>query len=276
MSKIIQLKATARGGAGKGAARAIRREGRVPGVVYGDKKEPQNVSFAHREIEPHVNTGRFLATLVDLDVDGQVVRAIPRDVQFESVRDFIVHVDFLRLGPNARIHVEVPVHFKNHDQSPGIKKGGVLNIVRHEIDLYCPADFIPDDIMVDLAGLELGDSIHISAIKLPENVKPAVRERDFTIATIAAPAGLKEEEEEAAAAAAAAEAENAAAAAGEVPTTAQKTAAPGAPGAATGGTAAAGKDAKGAAPAGKDAKAAAPAGKDAKGAAPPAKGDKKK
>lgn len=251
MSKIIKLKATARGGAGKGAARAVRREGRIPGVVYGDKKEPQNISFAYNELQPHVNTGRFMSTLVDLEVDGTVVRAIPRDIQFEPVRDFISHVDFLRLGKGARIHVEVPVHFKNHLDSPGIKKGGVLNIVRHEIDLYCPADFIPDEILIDLTGLEIGQSIHISAVKLPENVTPAIRERDFTIATIAAPAGLKEEETAAADAPAA-----------EVPATAQK-APPAAPGAAP----AAGKDAKaGAAPAGKAA-AAAPAAK---------AGDKKK
>lgn len=251
MSKIIKLQATARGGAGKGAARAVRREGRVPGVVYGDKKEPQNISFAYNELQPHVNTGRFMSTLVDLEVDGTVVRAIPRDIQFEPVRDFISHVDFLRLGKGARIHVEIPVHFKNHLDSPGIKKGGVLNIVRHEIDLYCPADFIPDEILIDLTGLEIGQSIHISAVKLPENVTPAIRERDFTIATIAAPAGLKEEEAAAADAPAA-----------EVPATAQK-APPAAPGAAP----AAGKDAKaGAAPAGKAA-AAAPAAK---------AGDKKK
>lgn len=251
MSKIIKLQATARGGAGKGAARAVRREGRVPGVVYGDKKEPQNISFAYNELQPHVNTGRFMSTLVDLEVDGTVVRAIPRDIQFEPVRDFISHVDFLRLGKGARIHVEIPVHFKNHLDSPGIKKGGVLNIVRHEIDLYCPADFIPDEILIDLTGLEIGQSIHISAVKLPENVTPAIRERDFTIATIAAPAGLKEEETAAADAPAA-----------EVPATAQK-APPAAPGAAP----AAGKDAKaGAAPAGKAA-AAAPAAK---------AGDKKK
>jgi large subunit ribosomal protein L25 len=258
MSKIIKLKATARGGAGKGAARAVRRQGLVPGVVYGDKKEPQNISFAYNELQPHVNTGRFMSTLVDLEVDGTVVRAIPRDIQFEPVRDFISHVDFLRLGKGARIHVEVPVHFKNHADSPGIKKGGVLNIVRHEIDLYCPADFIPDEILIDLTGLEIGASIHASAVKLPENVTHAIREKDFTIATVAAPAGLKEEEEAAAAAAAA---ETPAA---EVPATAQK-----APVAAPGAAPAAGKDAKGA--------AAAPA---AKGAAPaPAAatgGDKKK
>jgi large subunit ribosomal protein L25 len=256
MSKIIKLKATARGGAGKGAARAVRRQGLVPGVVYGDKKEPQNISFIYKELQPHVNTGRFMSTLVDLEVDGTVVRAIPRDVQFEPVRDFISHVDFLRLGKNARIHVEVPVHFKNHLDSPGLKKGGVLNIVRHEIDLYCPADFIPDEILIDLTGLEIGASIHASAVKLPENVTHAIRERDFTIATIAAAAGLKEAEEEAAAAAAETPAT-------EVPATAQK-APPAAPGSAP---PAAGKDAKGA--------AAAPAGKGA-APAPAAKGDKKK
>ncbi|QIG46481.1 50S ribosomal protein L25/general stress protein Ctc [Nordella sp. HKS 07] len=231
MSKIIKLQATARGRAGKGAARAVRREGRIPGVVYGDKKEPQNISFAYNELLPHVNTGRFMSTLVDLEVDGAVVRAIPRDIQFEPVRDFITHVDFLRLGKNARILVEVPVHFTNHAESPGIKKGAVLNIVSHEIGLYCPADFIPDQIVVDLTGLEIGQSVHISAIKLPENVTPAARERDLTIATIAAPAGLKEEETAAAEAPAA-----------EVPATAQK-APPAAPGAAP----AAGKDAKAAA-----------------------------
>jgi len=231
MSKIIKLQATARGRAGKGAARAVRREGRIPGVVYGDKKEPQNISFAYNELQPHVNTGRFMSTLVDLEVDGAVVRAIPRDIQFEPVRDFITHVDFLRLGKNARILVEVPVHFTNHAESPGIKKGAVLNIVSHEIGLYCPADFIPDQIVVDLTGLEIGQSVHISAIKLPENVTPAARERDLTIATIAAPAGLKEEETAAAEAPAA-----------EVPATAQK-APPAAPGAAP----AAGKDAKAAA-----------------------------
>jgi large subunit ribosomal protein L25 len=260
MSKIITLKATARGRAGKGAARAVRREGRIPGVVYGDKKEPQNISFAYNELQAHVNTGRFMSTLVDLEVDGAVVRAIPRDIQFEPVRDFISHVDFLRLGKGARIHVEVPVHFKNHLESPGIKKGGVLNIVRHEIDLYCPADFIPDEIMIDLTGLEIGDSVHIDAVKLPENVTPAIREKDFTIATIAAPAGLKEAEEEAAAAAAAAGETPAA----EVPATAQK-----APVAAPGTAPPAGKDAKAAA-APAAGKAAAPAAKDAKA------GDKKK
>jgi large subunit ribosomal protein L25 len=254
MSKIVNLKATARGQGGKGASRAVRREGRVPAVVYGDKKDPQMVSLAYNELQPHVQSGRFLSTLIDLEIEGATVRAIPRDIQFEPVRDFITHVDFLRLGKNARIAVAVPVHFKNQEASPGIKKGGVLNIVSHEIDLYCPADFIPDDIVIDLTGLEMGRSIHIGDVQLPPNVAPVSRDRDLTIATIAAPAGVQEGET--------AVAEGAVPA--EVPATAQK-----APAAAPG-----------AAPGGKDAKAApaAAGGKDAK-AAPAAAakgGDKKK
>jgi large subunit ribosomal protein L25 len=257
MSKIVQLKATARGRAGKGASRAMRLGGQVPAVVYGDKKDPQLVSLTYGELQPHVESGRFLSTLVDLAIEGQTVRAIPRDVQFEPVRDFIVHVDFLRLGANARIAVEVPVHFKNQDICPGIKKGGVLNIVSHEIELYCPADFIPDDIIIDLANLEIGRSVHIGDVQLPPNVTPVSRDRTLTIATITAPGGVQEEEAPVA---------EAAAAAAEVPATAQK-----APAAAPGAAAPAGKDAKaapGAAAPAKDAKAAAPA--------PGKAGDKKK
>jgi large subunit ribosomal protein L25 len=250
MSKIVQLKATARGRAGKGASRAVRRQGLVPGVVYGDKKEPQLVSLIYGEVKPHVETGRFLSTLVDLEVDGQTVRAIPRDVQFEPVRDFIVHVDFLRLGKDARIAVDIPVRFKNHEASPGLKAGGALNIVSHTLALYCPADFIPDDIVVDLTGLQIGQSVHISEIKLPERVT-AVSRDDVTVCTIAAQAKEEEVPVEAPVTA-------------EVPASAQKV--PEA-GAAAGAPAAGGKDAKAAAAPGKDAKAAAPA-KDAKAAAP--------
>ncbi|MBL8907644.1 MAG: 50S ribosomal protein L25/general stress protein Ctc [Rhizobiales bacterium] len=240
MSKIVNLKATARGRGGKGASRAVRREGRVPAVVYGDKKEPQLVSLAYNEIQPHVQSGRFLSTLIDLEIEGATVRAIPRDVQFEPVRDFITHVDFLRLGKNARIAVDVPVHFKNQETCPGIKKGGVLNIVSHEIGLYCPADFIPDDIVIDLANLEIGKSIHIGDVQLPANVTPVSRDRDLTIATITAPGGVQEGETAAAEGAVPA----------EVPATAQK-----AP-AATPAAAAGGKDAKAApAAAGKEAAA---------------------
>jgi large subunit ribosomal protein L25 len=252
MSKIVSLKATARGRAGKGASRAVRLEGLVPGVVYGDKQDPQLVCLKYGDVLPHVNTGRFLATLVDLDVEGKTVRAIPRDIQFEPVKDRIVHVDFLRLGKDARIAVSIPVHFKNHADSPGIKAGGVLNIVSHEVALYCPADFIPEEIMVDLTGLHIGQSIHISQITLPERTAPVSRD-DLTIAALSAMGKEEEAPVEAAVAV-------------EVPATAQK-----APVAAPGSAPAAGKDAKAAAPA--KGAAAAPAAKDAKApaAAAPAK-----
>lgn len=197
MARIVQLKATTRDRAGKGAARAVRREGLVPGVVYGDKKEPQLVSLGYVDMFQQVKTGRFLSTLVDLEVDGTKVRTIPRAVQFDPVRDFIIHADFLRLGAGARITVEVMVEFRNHEESPGIKRGGVLNVVRHEVELSCPADNIPEEIVVDLAGLDIGDSVHISSIDLPEGTVPTITDRDFTIATIAAPAGIKEELREA-------------------------------------------------------------------------------
>jgi large subunit ribosomal protein L25 len=228
MSKIVQLKATGRGRAGKGASRAVRREGLVPAVIYGDKKEPQLISLKYNEVTSHVQGGRFLSTLIDLEVEGQTIRAIPRDVQFEPVRDFIVHVDFLRLGKGAKVRVEVPVQFRNQEICPGIKKGGVLNIVSHDLELYCSSDFIPDQIEIDLAGLEMGRSIHLSDIKLPEGVASTGNPEEITIVTITAPIAEKEE----------APAE---AAPAEVPATAQK-----APAAAPGAAAApaAGKDAK--------------------------------
>lgn len=216
MAKTIELKASARKGAGKGAARAVRREGLVPGVIYGDKQEPQLLALTYKELFAQVNTGRFTATLVDLDVDGKKVRCIPRDVQFDPVRDFIIHVDFLRLGKESRLRVKIPVHFRNQETAPGLKAGGVLNIVRHELDLYCLADKIPEEIVVDLAGKQLGASIHMHDIKLPEGAKPAMSERDATIATIVAPAAMSAEEEAAATAAA------------EVPATNQKAPAAGA------------------------------------------------
>jgi large subunit ribosomal protein L25 len=195
MAKAVSLKAELRDGSGKGAARAVRRQGLVPAVVYGDKKEPQLLSLRYGDLLPHVSTGRFTATLVDLDLGDQTVRVIPRDVQFEPVRDFIIHVDFLRLGKDARIRVEVPVHFRNHEASPGLKAGGVLNIVRHEIEFFCPADNIPEEVIVDLTGLHIGQSVHVSQVKLPEGAQPTITERDFTIATIASAAIIPVEEE---------------------------------------------------------------------------------
>jgi large subunit ribosomal protein L25 len=246
MSKIVTIKAAARSRAGKGAARAVRRTGDIPGVVYGDKQDPQLISLTYKNVLPHVETGRFLSTLVDLEVDGKSVRAIPRDVQFEPVKDRIIHVDFLRLGKDARIAVDIPVHFKNQEAAPGLKAGGVLNVVSHTVSLYCPADFIPDDIVVDLTGMQIGENVHLSEIKLPDRVTSAVRD-DVTLCSISAQAKEEEVVVEAPAA--------------EVPATAQK-----APDAA-----AAGAPAAGAAPA----KAgAAPAAAPAKAAAAPA--EKKK
>jgi large subunit ribosomal protein L25 len=211
MSQTVNITAASRDRAGKGAARAIRREGRVPGVIYGDKKDPQLVSLEYRELMKQVQTGRFLSTLVDIDVDGTKVRAIPRDVQFDPVRDFIIHVDFLRLGKGAKIAVQVPVHFVNEDASKGLKRGGVLNVVRHEVEVNCPADEIPDFFEIDLAGLDIGDSIHASSVTLPEHVTFTITDRDFTIATIAAPSGGAAGGEEGEAEAAEAEGEEAAA-----------------------------------------------------------------
>jgi large subunit ribosomal protein L25 len=194
MADNSQLTAQARDRAGKGVARALRREGRVPAVVYGDKKSPDLVSLAYNEVNRLWNKGSFMSALLDLEVDGKVQRVIPRDVQLDPVKDFVIHVDFLRLGKGAKIAVEVPVNFTNEEESPGIKRGGILNIVRHDVELNCPAESIPESIEVDLTGTDIGDSIHISAVKLPDGVTPAITDRDFTIATVAAPAALVSED----------------------------------------------------------------------------------
>lgn len=199
MADIKQLSATTRPNAGKGAARAIRREGRVPAVIYGDKKDPITISLDYSEVRKHVQSGTFMSSLFDLEVEGRKNRVIPRDVQFEPVRDFVLHVDFLRLGKGARVSVEIPCHFINEEECPGIRRGGVLNVVRYMLELVCPAEQIPEFVEVDLAGQDIGDSIHISAVPLPEGVTPAITDRDFTVATIAAPAGGAGEGEEEAA-----------------------------------------------------------------------------
>jgi large subunit ribosomal protein L25 len=184
MVEAIELKAWARGRSGKGGARAERREGRVPGTLYGDKREPETISVEYRAINQQLHTGHFQSTIYVLDVEGKKTRVIPRAVQLDPIRDFPIHVDFLRLGKDALVTVDVPVRFLNEAASPGLKRGGVLNIVRHEIQVRCPSDAIPDHFEVDLTGLEIGDAVHISALKLPENVKPTITERDFTVATI--------------------------------------------------------------------------------------------
>lgn len=196
MAEIKQLRATARPTAGKGAARAIRREGRVPAVIYGDKKDPVKISMDFNELSKHVETGHFLSTLYEIEVEGDKARVIPRDLQLDPVKDFPLHVDFLRLGKGAKIDVEVQCNFINEEESPGLKEGGVLNVVRFTLELLCPAEEIPESIDIDLTGLELGDGVHISNVTLPEGVTPTITDRDFTIATIAAPAGLAAEDED--------------------------------------------------------------------------------
>lgn len=198
MADNVTLAAELREGTGKGAARAIRREGRVPAVIYGDKKDPITISLGYSEVLKQVNTGLFMTRLVDVEVNGEKIRTIPRDVQFEPVRDFIMHIDFLRLGKGATVNVEIPVVFIGEDDSPGLRRGGVLNVVRHAVELICPASAIPAELEVNIGELDIGDSVHISEVSLPEGVKPAIDDRDFTIASVAAPvAEVVEEEEEA-------------------------------------------------------------------------------
>ena len=184
MAEAIELKAWARARSGKGGARAERREGRIPGTLYGDKQAPETISVEYRAVDQQIHTGHFQSTIFVLDVEGKKTRVIPRAVQLEPVRDFPIHVDFLRVSKDALVTVDVPVRFLNEAASPGLKRGGVLNIVRHDIAVRCPADSIPDHFDVDLTGLEIGDSVHISAIKLPEGVRPTIADRDFTVATI--------------------------------------------------------------------------------------------
>ena len=208
MSDITTLVAQPRDRAGKGVARATRREGRVPAVIYGGKEPPVLVALEMKDLARRAHGASFFTHLLELDVDGKKHRVLPRDVQFHPLKDHPIHVDFLRVAKDATIEVAVPVEFINQEASPGLKRGGVLNIVRHEVDLVCPVEAIPDHITIDMTGFEVGDSVHISHVKLPPNVKASIADRDFTIATVTAPSGLKSAD----AAADAAEAEVAAAA----------------------------------------------------------------
>ncbi len=210
MSDQSVLSAERRDRAGKGAARAARRAGRVPAVIYGDKKDPVTISLEPRELRKQLNTGSFFATVYTVEIaDGDSERVLPRDAQFHPVKDETMHVDFLRVSKSTRTNVMVSCNFINEEESPGLTRGGMLNVVRHEIEVVCGVDDIPSEFELDLTGLDIGDSVHASVLKLPDGVELTIADRDFTIATIAAPI-LKteeEEEEEAAAAAAAALAE---------------------------------------------------------------------
>jgi large subunit ribosomal protein L25 len=186
-----------RAGAGKGAARAARRQGNVPGVIYGAKKPPALIALNPRELELELRRKSFFTNLYDVQLEGAAEKVLVRDVQLHPVSDKPIHVDFMRVDPNTKVTVHVPVVFENEAAAPGIKRGGVLNSVRHEIELVCLATQIPHEIRVDLTGLDIGDSVHISKIKLPEGVRPAIA-RDFTVATIAAPTTMAADVEEAA------------------------------------------------------------------------------
>ena len=191
MSEISTLSARARDRAGKGSARAARREGLVPAVIYGDKKDPFTITVVLRDLEKLLKPG-FFSHLLDIEVAGEKHRVLPRDLQQHPVTDRALHVDFLRVSATSELTVDVPVEFINDEACPGLRRGGVLNVVRHEVEVYCLANNIPEKIEVDLSGLDIGDSLHISAVKLPEGVRPSI-ERDFTIATIAAPTLVSEE-----------------------------------------------------------------------------------
>jgi large subunit ribosomal protein L25 len=194
MSDALTLPAEPRERAGKGASRALRREGRVPAVIYGGKEEPLAIHVEAKELVRQLNTGYFMNSIVMVDVGGKKVRALPKDVALHPVTERPIHVDFLRLAKDAKIQVAVPVVFINEEESPGLKKGGVLNVVRHELELVCESDKIPDNITIDVAGLDVGDAVHISMVKLPDGSESAITDRDFTIATLVAPSALKKTE----------------------------------------------------------------------------------
>jgi large subunit ribosomal protein L25 len=195
MAELTSLAAEPREGVGKGASRSLRRAGRVPAVIYGEKAPQEMISLETRELRRVLQSARFFSTLCNLQVNGEAVRVLPREVQLHPVTDEPLHVDFVRVGRGATIVVTVPVVFAHEDISRGLKRGGVLNIVRRELELLCPADSIPGEIVVDLKDADIGDSLHISQVALPEGVRPAITDRDFTIATISAPTVISEEEE---------------------------------------------------------------------------------
>jgi len=258
MATVKELKATARPSVGKGAARAERRAGRVPGVIYGNNQPPLPISVDDRDLRQRILAGRFLTTIYDIDLEGKKHRVIPRDFHLDPVKDLPIHVDFMRLGEGATIRISVPLHVERADASPGVKRGGTVNIVTHAIELECSVDNIPQFVDADVSGLEIGYSLHLSDIKLPAGVKSLMRE-DATLVTIVPPSGYAEEQKAAAAAAAAA-------AAGAVA----------APGAAAPAAGAAVPAAPSAAPAAAAAAPAAGAAAPAAGAKAPAGGGEKK
>ncbi|MEI2300227.1 50S ribosomal protein L25/general stress protein Ctc [Ensifer sp. MJa1] len=191
-----ELKAETRERVGKGSSRELRRNGLIPAVIYGDKQAPVSIALSTKEVTMKIHAGGFMTTVATIDVNGEKIRVLPKDYQLDPVRDFTMHVDFLRVSKDSQVTVEVPVHFENEEKSPGLKAGGVLNIVRHEVELNVSANDIPEFLSVDLSGLKVGDAVHISNIKLPKGATPVIADRDFTVATIVAPAGGVKEEAE--------------------------------------------------------------------------------
>ena len=189
-----ELKAEARERVGKGSSRELRRNGMIPSVIYGDKQAPISISLNTNEVTKRIHAGGFMTTVATIEVNGEKLSVLPKDYQLDPVRDFVLHVDFLRVSADSQVTVAVPVHFINEEKS-GIKIGGVLNIVRHDVEVHCPANNIPESITVDLSGHKIGSSIHISHVELPKGVTPVITDRDFTIATIVAPASGTSEED---------------------------------------------------------------------------------
>ena len=191
MSNENKLDAQARDRVGKGAARELRRNNMVPAVIYGDKKSPLAIALPAKEITLKIHAGGFMTTILSINVDGTEHSVLPKDYQLHPVSDRVAHVDLLRVSAKTMVTVEVPVHFENEEICAGLKAGGVLNVVRHTVEVNCPANSIPESFVVDLENYELGDSINISVVTLPEGVVPTITDRDFTLATIATPAGLR-------------------------------------------------------------------------------------
>ena len=194
MSDALTLPAETRERAGKGASRALRREGRVPAVIYGGKEKPTLIHVEEKELVKQLGTGHFMNSIVEIELGGKKVKTLPKDVSLHPVNDRPEHVDFFRMVKGGKIEVQVPVVFTNEEASPGLKKGGVLNVVRHELELICENDKIPGEIEIDVTGKEVGDSIHISEVTLPAGSESAITDRDFTIATLVAPSALKKSE----------------------------------------------------------------------------------
>ena len=181
------FKAERRERTGTGGARAVRRDHKVPAILYGGQGEPVKIAISAKDLQLAMRSARFFTTVCELELDGKIQHVLPREAQLHPVSDKALHLDFVRAEAGARVTVMIPVHFKNEAASPGLKRGGVLNMVRRDVELICPADAIPAEIVADLTGVDIGDSIHISHIPLPEGVRPTIQGRDFTVASIVPP-----------------------------------------------------------------------------------------